>query len=538
MVATVLGTLLSGLGLFFIGVKLVGDHMKQMAGRKFRQVVSRVTQNRFLAGGWGLVSGALLQSSSAITFIVVSLISAGLIQVRKALPIITWSNVGGSVLVLLAVLDIRLFVLYLLGATGLCFYLDLDKSPRYRNLTGALLGIGLLFLGLDLIKSGASALKEFEALRHFLDYSQHSYALVFIAGALVTFVAQSSTTVSVVAVTMAAAGLIGINQTMMLIYGTNLGSGLNTVFLSSNLRGSARQAAIFQTLFKCSGVALLVPLFYLEIYSGLPLIKALTEVSGSDTGGQMAIVYLILQIVSAVLVTIFSSPILKLLERLAPPTHEEALSKPQFLLDQALEEPETALDLVEKESLRLTKRFPDYLDSIREETKGNERMKPETVHQASQSLLKEMDGFMTDLMDQSMSRHSLERGIAVRNLTGLIASLEESLFEWIKIIHGNTFSDGMTRQIHMLAESMHAVLMSLVDALESPDAFNLEVIQALTADRSDTMEELRKSVLREETSLPYPEQQALYAITNIFERIFWLMRRIALLLQSLYSKAD
>lgn len=145
---------------------------------------------------------------------------------------------------------------------------------------------------------------------------------------------------------------------------------------------------------------------------------------------------------------------------------------------------------------------------------------------------------MTDLMDQSMSRHSLERGIAVRNLTGLIASLEESLFDWIKIIHGNTFSDGMSRLIHVLAEGLHVVLMSLVDAIESPDPFNLEVIQALTADRSETMEELRKSVLREETSLSYPEQQALYAITNVFERIFWLMRKIALLFPSLYAKTE
>jgi phosphate:Na+ symporter len=538
MIAHVLATLLSGLGLFFIGVKLVGDNMKQMAGRKFRQVVSRVTQNRFLAGGWGLVAGALLQSSSAITFIVASVISAGLIQVRKALPIISWSNVGGSVLVLLAVLDIHLFALYLLGATGLCFYLDLDKSPRYRNLAGALLGIGLLFLGLDLIKSGAASLKEFEALRQFLDYSQHSYALVFVAGALITFIAQSRTTVSVIAVTMAAAGLIGINQTMMLIYGSNLGSGLNTVFLSSNLRGSARQASIFLTLFKVAGVALLVPAFYLEIYSGLPLIKTLAELSRRDTGGQMAMVYLILQLVSALLVAIFTTPILKLLERLAPPTHEEALSKPQFLLDQALEEPETALDLVEKESLRLTKRFPDYLDSIREETKTKQTIKPESIHQASQSLLKELDGFMTDLMDQNMSRHSLERGIAIRNLTGLIASLEESLFDWTMIIHGKTFSGGMTRQIQLLAESLHAVLMSLVDAMESPDRFNLEVIEALSADRSDSMEELRKSVLREETSLPYAEQQALYAITNVFERIFWLMRKIALLLSGLYAKTE
>ncbi len=538
MVAHVLGTLLSGLGLFFIGVKLVGENMKQMAGRKFRQIVSRATENRFLAAGWGLLSGALLQSSSAITFIVVSLISAGLIPVRKALPIISWSNVGGSLLVFLAVLDIHLFVLYLLGVAGLCFYLDLDKSPRYRNLAGSLLGIGLLFLGLDLIKSGAGSLKQFDALRQFLDYSHQSYALVFFAGTVITFIAQSSTTVSVIAVTMAAAGLLTIDQTVLLIYGTNLGSGLNTFFLASNLRGSAKQAAIFQTIFKCAGVALLLPAFYLEIYGGVPLVKSLAAFSARDAGGQMAMVYLILQVASALLVSIFTGPILKLLKSLAPPTHEEVLSKPQFLLDQALEEPETALDLVEKESLRLTKRFPDYLDSIREETKANENMNPVTLHQASQSLLKELDGFMTDLMDQSMSRHSLERGIAVRNLFGLISSLEESLFDWIKIIEGKTFSDGLTKQIYMLAESLHAVLMSLVDALESPDPFNLEVIQALTADRSDTMDELRKSVLREETSLPYQEQQALYAITNVFERIFWLMRRIALLLQGLYAKTE
>lgn len=107
----ILATLIAGLGLFFTGVHLVATHLKQLTSRRFRLLVSKWSESAWLAGLWGALSGAVAQSSAAIAFIVVSLISSGMMPVRNGIPIILWSNPGVSTIVFLAVLRIELLAL-------------------------------------------------------------------------------------------------------------------------------------------------------------------------------------------------------------------------------------------------------------------------------------------------------------------------------------------------------------------------------------------------------------------------------------------
>ena len=536
MLAEILGTFLSGLGLFFIGIKVLSDQMRQMAGRRFRALITRVMKNSFFAALWGLFFGAILQSTSGLTFIIVSLISSGLITVGKALPIITWANVGNSLLVLLAVVDIHLLVYYLLGIIGICFYFDLDRSARFRHVTGALFGIGLLFFGLDFLKAGAAPLNQFEGFRAFIRFSQNSYALVFLIGMLVAFIAHSSTIISVVAITMTTAGILGIPQTIMMIYGANLGSGLSTFFLSMNLRGTSRQPAILQTIFKAFGVLLLVPLFYIEMNTDLFLVKGLVENASPDPGRQMSYVYLIFQFVSAIAISVFSGPVLRLLAKISPPTEIEVYSKPKYLYDQALQEPETALDLIEKEIGGILNHFPDYLNSILPDSIDQKNLSLETLHEASQAILKETDSFITELMDQGVSRSSLERIVLTKNLTELMKTFEESLHEWVGIMSDHSSVAAFSGINHAMGEGLHVVLLHTVDSFESPDQMNLQMLLTITEDRGATMKGIRDEILQEEMRIPYKDRQSLYAITGIFERIFWLMHRIALLLIELFSQ--
>lgn len=120
--------------------------MKQMTGRRFRSWVARATGNAFASAMVGVIAGIVTQSSNAVTFIVVSLVTSGMVVMRRALPVLAWANVGTSLLVFLATLDIHLAVLYLLGVVGFCHYFGLNDNDRYRHLVGALFGVGMLFL--------------------------------------------------------------------------------------------------------------------------------------------------------------------------------------------------------------------------------------------------------------------------------------------------------------------------------------------------------------------------------------------------------
>jgi len=249
----------AGLGLFFVGVKLIGGNLKQLTGSWFRRLIEAATRNTTVSALVGVLSGALTQSSNAITFISIGMVTAGLVDVGRIVPMVIWANVGTSALVLLSAIDVKLAVLFLLGATGVAYYFDIDKAPRFRHVLGAVLGLGLLFLGLELIKSGAMPLKSMDAVREFLSFAASSYVLAFLIGVVLTVVAQSSATVSIIAVTMANVGLLTIDQTIVVVIGASLGSGISIALLSTNLRGVGRQIAWMQVAVKLVGVAVVLP---------------------------------------------------------------------------------------------------------------------------------------------------------------------------------------------------------------------------------------------------------------------------------------
>ena len=107
----------------------------------------------------GMITGALTQSTNAVTVILMSLFKADLITVPQARPVLVWANVGTMVLVFAAAVDTHLFVLLIISAAGLCFYLDLDRSARWRPTVAALFAFALLFLGLELMRQGSQEIR-------------------------------------------------------------------------------------------------------------------------------------------------------------------------------------------------------------------------------------------------------------------------------------------------------------------------------------------------------------------------------------------
>lgn len=236
----------AGLGLFFIGVRLIADHLKQMTGQRLRALVARAVSNNRSAALLGLTSGAVLGSASAVIFLLATLVTARALNTRRALPVINWANLGTSMIVLLAATNLYLMVLVLLGLTGVAYFRHFNQSARFRHLVGATLGIGLLFLGLEFIKEGATALKYAPWLKEIVSSSGQSYGLSFVLGLVVTLLAQSSSTITVVAMTVAGVGLLDVSHGIAVVLGAGLASGISTWMLGHNLHGSARQLALYQ----------------------------------------------------------------------------------------------------------------------------------------------------------------------------------------------------------------------------------------------------------------------------------------------------
>ena len=525
----IVAAIFGGLGLFFIGVKLIGANLRQMGGQRLRGLMTRSTASPWSAGLVGALSGALTQSTNAVTFIVISLVTAGVVEVRRAVPIVVWANVGTSLLVLLASVDMRMTALFLVGITGVLYHLDLDKSVRLRHLVGALFGVGLLFLGLHLVKSGAAPLQTLEIAREFVAFSAGSHFIAFLIGTLLSLAAQSSSTVSVIAVAMASVGLLKPEQTVMIVYGASLGSGLSVWFMASALSGTPRRLSDIQLFTKIAGVAVLLPLFALEGGLGVPLLLHALDTAFATLGEQVAWLYLVVQLASAVAVALVMGPLYAMVERATPPTVEEELARPHFLYDGALGDPDSAAALVEREHLRLLPFLTEMLDNVRQDTAGvpNDYR---TLHEAGHAVSAEIEAFLTELMGRAPSRGTLERIIRLQNRNEILNDLLDGVRDLVVVIERleGPADTRLARLAEGIGESLHALLEELLEEVATHDPERRATLMTVTTDQSDVMERVRRTLLGE--AQERAQQAALYPLTMLFERNIWLLRRYLLLL--------
>ncbi len=524
--------LFAGLGLFFIGIKLIGSHLGQMTGRSFRKWILRLIDRSWSASLLGILFGAITQSTNAVTFIVSSMITAGLVPVRVVMPVVIWANLGTSALVLMATVNIRLFVLSLLAVIGLCYFFNIEKSSRYRHVAAALLGVALLFLGLDFIKQGAAPLRELQAVRDLLGLAAQSFGLVFMLGAALAFVAQSSATVTVVAVTMTTQGLLSMDLTLMAIYGAGLGSALSLWFMTTNIVGLARQLGYIQIFLKAVSALLMVLLFVLELGFDIPLIKALIGHISTNTSMQGAWAYLLMQLLGCLVVTAWSDRLYQLALRTSPATLEETLSKPQYLYEEALGDAETALDLVEKEQLRQLERLVHYLPSEDRRASASVMEDPGSpnLHAANSSVTAEIGEFLTELMDRTQDRDALNRMLNFQSRNRLLTDIQDGLYKLDELLRP-TRDDVKARAVtHGIVEGLDFLMLTLLDTIKSLDEQDRALFLKLTADNSEVMERVRDQLLRKGSELSSDALEALFSSSSLYERIVWLLRQYCLLL--------
>lgn len=445
MIVEALISMLAGLGLFFIGVKGLGSNMGQLAGRNLRHWVSRSTGSYALSALVGILSGALTQSTNAITIILMSLAAADLMTLAQAMPILAWANIGTAALVLLAAVDIHLVVYALIGATGFCFYLNLDRSVRWRPVVSAVLALGQLLLGIELMRHGAQEFRDFVWLREFFLATAQWQISALLVGMLLAMVAQSSATVTVLAIALASTQLLTFEQAMLTTFGASIGSGFSTLFTTARIRGSSRQLAVFQVIIKLLGVGILIPLYLVERYAGTPLIVAGIEALTPHIGQQIALVYLSCQVAAVLAQMAAGARLQPILDRLAPPLPQESLSRPRYLYDQAIELPETALTLVDREQARIFALLPLYFginEWLEDEARSLDRP---SILAVAQGLVRYVGEFLGDLGDTGAERSVLEgandrqaRNGLLLSIHELVASLADQLsqpFDWQRWPH-------------------------------------------------------------------------------------------------------
>lgn len=518
-------SILASLGFIFIGTHYLTTNMKKLAGLRFRRIVRTATRHSAQAALVGIGAGAAIQSTNAVTFIVVGLVSAGAVTVKAAMPIITWCYAGTTLRLLLVSIDVAALTYALVALVGVAFATGLHKSPTHGYLVKALMGLALLMVGVDQTAQAAAQLSGSETVRGLLAIADRFYLWGFLAGTALASVMQGMT-VSVIAIALVQSGLLGPDQAMLVVVGANVGSGILSWVQSAGLRGTERQLSVYQVFLKAMGASILLPAMALEHYAAVPTVPTLVRLVTDEIAFQVTLVHWLFQVITALGASLFTNTLYALMVRLSPPSREEELSRPQFLYRTPDDAPEAAAQRVGQEHGRLLHRLGDFLAPARPDEHTGPATGAGVLQRAGKALAGEVDLFLKELLTDATPGPDTDRLLRLSNATTLLGAVQEELAAFVAALPPRGISAEADRIAGSLTEALHALLATMAQELDDA-AFDPELLAVLTADREATMHRVREGLAAHVPPMPAATRLALWKATDLFERITWLLRRYA-----------
>ncbi|NBX37487.1 MAG: Na/Pi cotransporter family protein [Planctomycetes bacterium] len=515
---------IGGLGIFFAGMYLLTENLRLLTGRRFREAVARFTRSRPAAVAWGVSAGAVMQSTPAVTLITVSMLGSGLIAVETGLAMVLGCNVGTSLLVVVASLDIKILVYLLLGLAGLSF--ASTRLAAARTVPLIVFGIGLVFLGLDLLKDAVGPIAQQPWLRDLLASSGSSMPLLFLVGIVLSVLTQSANSIMLLAIALADAGALSFNQAVITIYGANVGDSMLTWVLSLPLRGRQRQVAMFQVAFNSIAACVMLPLLAVELVGGVPLVLALARQITVDPPLQLACLSVMFNMGGAFTLYPCIPAAARLLARRYPPPTEEGDAAPQFIYAEAAAEPDSGLDLAALEQRRLVSLLPRLLAIARDQpadAPARLRQRRESIAQLSSAI----GEFLERLGERSLQPSAYERLHAASSKAELIDGIADTIAELASAASVSGRHDAAKRLSSSIVEGIDAMLLTAVEAMGPDGGEELVVLQTISGNRSTLMRRIREDYLAREVGLSTGDRRDILTMTIASERACWLLHRFA-----------
>lgn len=341
---------LGGLGLFLIGMKNMGEGLELAAGSKLRNLLEKITSNKFVAMLVGLLVTGVIQSSSATDAMVVGFANAGLMELGQAIGILFGAKIGTTVTSLLLAIDIKAFVPIFIFAGALVITFSKKNNYRYYGQIAA--GFGMLFLGLSLMSDNLRWMGESDAFLSIAD--KLSFPLLgLIVGIIFTGIIQSSSASVGILMALGTAGVItNIDQAVYIVYGFNVGACSAAILSSMGANRTAKQIALSNLLISCFGATIMTLITVFLPYT--QLIEMLFPAQTVGIAAQISAVHILFNIAITVILLPFSNPIIKITKMILPDLNDDREKMETVYLDnRILTTPPMAVRSVENECKRL-----------------------------------------------------------------------------------------------------------------------------------------------------------------------------------------
>ena len=306
--------LFGGLALFLHGMQMMSSGLEAAAGNRMKSILERLTANRFM----GILLGALIttavQSSSATTVMVVGFVNAGIMNLNQAVWLIMGANVGKTTTGLLIALDVG--ALAPIVAFAGVFMMVFLKRPNLQHVGQLLAGLGILFIGMDMMSATMEPLREVPAFVHMMaTLSNPILGIAF--GAVFTALIQSSAASVGILQTLADAGIVEFSGAVYVLFGQNIGTCITAVMASFGVSRDAKRATCVHLLFNVIGTI---------IFTVLVIVFPLTELIESLVPGamaQIAVMHVVFNLATTILLIPFGDSLARLATRILPNTTED-----------------------------------------------------------------------------------------------------------------------------------------------------------------------------------------------------------------------
>ncbi len=392
----ILFEIVGGLSLLLYGIHLLGVNLQQVLGSKLEKILKKASNGKIkgLAIGTGITS--IIQSGGTTTLMLIGFISAGILSLSDAVPVMLGANIGSTITTQLAAFRIGIYALPVL-TVGFLIYI-FSTRRIYSSFGQALMGLSFIFLGMSLVFSGILLLSFYPDVAYFISrISSFGIISVFIA-AFFTFLLQSSSAASVFVVALGTAQIIDLNSALFLILGVNLGASAKVVYLALRGKRGLGKLALMHLMFNLLGIVIFLVFFKYFHY--------LVSITSSDIGRQIANAHTMYNAVNALIFLPFLPLMTKVVEKYIPARRTKR-SKLSYLDRRLIYTPSVALNQVNRAVVEMAKIAYEMLEDSRAILFENKIDLAEKVNKGEQEIDK-MTGKISEYTIQ-ISQQNLDR---------------------------------------------------------------------------------------------------------------------------------
>ena len=476
-----------GIGMFLYGMNIMADGMQKSAGSKMKQLIGYLTRNRLLAVLVGAFITAIIQSSGATTVMVVGFVNAGLMTLVQAVGVIMGANIGTTItawIVSLGQLGDAVKVLKpsfyapLLVGIGAILVL-FSKKPKKKMAGEIVVGIGLLFLGLDFMSESISPYTDAPIFSKAFEVVGSNPLLGIAIGIVVTAILQSSSASVGILQTLAINGVVTTNAAVFITLGQNIGTCITAILSSAGANKTAKRAAVIHLSFNVLGAAIYGVI--MTIFFGIFPDLAMQHISST----QISIFHSIFNISVTILLFPFANALVKLsglIIREEPVEDEEEEPEEKALrhLDpRILETPAFAVENAVKEVVRMGEIVLKNLNRVTKEAMSGEprQSKIDKVHNDEQ-VINHLEPMITEYLVKISHLAITEKEMkVVNNLFDSITDIERSgdhvenmagYLQHIKDMNENISEDAI-EELRNMNNIVRAAFESAIRAIEFDD---------------------------------------------------------------------